>query len=155
MLDDDRSGFQWPVSKISRVFGLDRRTVTRRLDAAGVAPRHIRAGAKLYDLADIGTAVFGQEPLPGASPDQMDPKSRKDWFQSENERVKLECDQGKLVVDHEVARRYAVVVKGVANWLDSLPDQLERDHGISADALERIERTIDGLRERMYTDATE
>lgn len=40
--------------------------------------------------------------------------------------------------------------KVVAEHLENLPDLLERDCGISGDAVMRLRRAIDGAREAMY-----
>lgn len=51
-------------------------------------------GNPVYNLRDVGPALFGSpasaDPDDIHDPSKMSPKDRKDWFQSENERVKLQ-----------------------------------------------------------------
>ncbi|MFD2437251.1 DUF1441 family protein [Modicisalibacter luteus] len=75
---------------------------------------------------------------------------RKAWYQSENERLKYEKEIRRLIPDDEFARELSTLAKTVAAGLDSLPDMLERDAGLSPEALERVQATIDTLREQMY-----
>tara|TARA_B100002049_G_scaffold124251_1_gene91959 strand:- start:89 stop:568 length:480 start_codon:yes stop_codon:yes gene_type:complete len=154
---DIRNAYNWNVSSIARAFNLHRNTVSARLKDAGVQPVGRERNAPLYALADAGPALFAGRDIGGASvdPDQMDPQSRRAWFQSENERLKFEQDQRHLVPDYEVAQEYSVLIKALANGLDSLPDELERDCGLSPEALESVQAKIDAMREIVYTEATE
>ena len=80
----------------------------------------------------------------------MHPKDRKDWYQSENERIKLEKEMRSLVPVEEVHREMSRLAKSIASSLDSLPDLLERDAGLPADAIDLVEGVTDNLREQMY-----
>jgi hypothetical protein len=149
--------YAWSISRIAEAFGLDRRTVSAKLKAAHVEPAGVRKGHPTYLLQDIGPALFG-ESATAVPPSMMDPalmlpKDRKDWYQSERERLKLETELKELVPADEVARGFAELVKAVVNPLDSLIDELESKAGLSGDALERVQHIIDGLREEMYLNA--
>lgn len=149
--------YAWSISRIAEAFGLDRRTVSAKLKAAHVEPAGVRKGHPTYLLQDIGPALFGESahalPPSVMDPSLMLPKDRKDWYQSERERLKLETELKELVPADEVARGYADLVKAVVNPLDSLIDELESKAGLSGDALERVQVIIDGLREEMYLNA--
>ncbi|MDP5205803.1 DUF1441 family protein, partial [Alishewanella sp. SMS9] len=145
--------YAWSISRIAEAFGLDRRTVSARIKDSRAEPAGLRKGHPTYLLRDIGPALFGETrtAVPGdeLDPANMLPKDRKDWYQSERERLKLETELKELVPAAEVARGYADLVKAVVNPLDSLIDELESKVGLSGDALERVQRIIDGLREEM------
>jgi hypothetical protein len=149
--------YAWSISRIAEAFGLDRRTVSARIKDAHIEPAGVRKGHPTYRLQDVGPALFGESvtDLPPAlmNPANMLPKDRKDWYQSERERLKLETELKELVPADEVARGYADLVKAVVNPLDSLIDELESKAGLSGDALGRVQVIIDGLREEMYLNA--
>ncbi|MBV2127932.1 DUF1441 family protein [Arsukibacterium indicum] len=149
--------YAWSISRIAEAFGLDRRTVSAKIKAAHIEPTGVRKGHPTYHLSDIGPALFGSQvtDLPPAfmDPASMLPKDRKDWYQSERERLKLETELKELVPAADVARGYADLVKAVVNPLDSLIDELESKVGLSGEALDRVQIIIDGLREEMYFNA--
>ena len=65
----------------------------RLLDASTTIAAIVR-GNPVYALKDIGPVLFALPTLDEGNdvqgPNKMPPKERKDWFQSENERIKLE-----------------------------------------------------------------
>lgn len=154
---DIRDAYNWNVSQIGRAFDMHRNTVSERLKDAGIEPVSRKGNAPLYALADVGPALFAGRDVGGSaiSPDEMDPKSRKDWYQSENERLKFEREQRDLVPSHEMAREMSIVMKAIANGLDSLPDELERDCGLSPEALQLVISKADAMREAIYIEASE
>lgn len=141
----------WNITRLADAFGLHRDTVRKRLIAAGVVPAAVRNGANLYALKDAGPAIFG-ELYAGASnnPDELPPQDRKAWYQSENERVKLEVELRQLVRAEEAHREMSRLAKAVASGLDSLADMLERDAGLPPESIELVEKVTDALREQMY-----
>lgn len=149
--------YAWSISRIAEAFGLDRRTVSARIKDSRVEPAGMRKGHPTYLLRDIGPVLFGESttstPNLLLDPALMLPKDRKDWYQSERERLKLETELKELVPAPDVARGYAELLKAVVNPLDSLIDELESKVGLSGDALERVQLIIDGLREQMYLNA--
>lgn len=152
-----KDAYNWNVTKIGQAFGMHRDTVRRRLQDAGVEPVSRHGNQPLYALTDVGPALYGAASFPaeGMDPAKLPPKDRKDWYQSENERLKFEKDQRHLVPDDEVAREMAILVKAVANGLDSLPDELERECGLTPEALEKVQAKIDAMRESIYGEASE
>ncbi|MDT8895469.1 DUF1441 family protein [Halomonas sp. I1] len=143
--------YNWNISRLADAFGLDRGTVRRRLKEAGVVPAGTRNGVNVYALKDAGPALFGDTMSAGGiGPDEMPPSDRKAWYQSENERIKLEKDLRLLVPVEEAHREMSLLAKAVASGLDSLADMLERDAGLPPEAIELVEHTTDALREQMY-----
>lgn len=152
---NSKDAYNWSVSKIGQAFGLDRRTVAKRLQEGGVSPAGSKRGNPTYALADIGPALFGEKkPIAGGLDLDQFPDARKAWFQSENERLKFEKEIKQLIPAHEFARELSMLAKTVAAGLDSLPDALERDAGLAPEAIERVQHVIDALREEMYQAAT-
>ncbi|GHA85364.1 DUF1441 family protein [Modicisalibacter luteus] len=148
---DRQDAYIWSISRIAEAFRMDRRTVTKRLQDAGVTPAGKKRGNPVYSLADAGPALYQERGEVGGGLDlDQFPDMRKAWYQSENERLKYEKEIRRLIPDDEFARELSTLAKTVAAGLDSLPDMLERDAGLSPEALERVQATIDTLREQMY-----
>jgi len=80
----------------------------------------------------------------------LPPTDRKAWYQSENERVKLEVQLRSLLSADEVHLEMSRLAKAVTTTLDSLPDILERDCDLSPEAILRVQDSVDALREQMY-----
>lgn len=143
--------YNWNITRLADAFGLHRDTVRKRLKESGVVPAGARNGANVYALKDAGPALFS-ESRPGttADPNDYHPTERKDWFQSEVLRVKLEKDLRLLVPVEEAHREMSRLAKAVASGLDSLADILERDAGLTPETIELVEKSTDALREMMY-----
>lgn len=154
---DIRNVYNWNASKIAKACGLHRNTVMNRLQEAGIQPVTKQGNAPLYALQDAMPAIFAGHFQSGSAldPDQLDPQSRKAWYQSENERLKFETDQRHLIPDVEMEREFAVLVKSVANSMDSLTDVLERECGMTGEQLEVVQNVVDAIRESLYTEASE
>lgn len=146
---DIQDRFLFSLSQLSTAFGPARETVSKRLQIAGVAPRGKRHGHDVYHIGDAAAVILAGN-LPTfegiEDPDKLAPKDRLDWFKSENERRKLERDEGGLVASLEVRTEIAGVVKLVTQMLDTLPDILERDCRLSIDVVGKVEEQIDALR---------
>lgn len=143
----------WNLTQIATAFQMHRDTVRKRLVKAGVDAAGLKGNSPLYDLAQVGPALFGayqnQEPSK-VDPDELDPMARKAWFDSENARLKFEQECQNLIPAHEVAREFAEFAKSIVNPLDGLPDVLERKAGLSGRALELVQKNVDAVREQMF-----
>lgn len=157
MSDISRIGdaYNWSITKIAEAFGIDRKTVRKKIMIAKVASAGNIRGNPVYALKDIGPVLFTPEeattPETLHDPSRMDPKSRKDWFQSENERVKLEAALSQLVPANEVHREMAMMAKSVLQVLDTWPDRLERDRGWSPHQISEVQSIVDEIRESLAT----
>ncbi|WP_033750678.1 DUF1441 family protein [Pantoea sp. NGS-ED-1003] len=155
MSDISRIGdaYNWSVAKIAEAFGIDRKTVRKKIMNAQVASAGNIRGNPVYALKDIGPVLFAPDeaatPETLHDPSRMDPKSRKDWFQSENERVKLEAALSQLVPANEVHREMAMMAKSVLQVLDTWPDRLERDRGWSPHQISEAQSIVDEIREAL------
>ncbi|MEY1162450.1 DUF1441 family protein [Providencia manganoxydans] len=143
--------YNWSVAKIAEAFGLNRGTVKKRLLDANTPIANTVRGNPVYALRDIGPILFGADPDANKNgfqdPSQMLPKDRKDWFQSENERIKLETTLKQLVPVADVHLEMAVLVKAITQVLDTWPDKLERDKGWNAEQLTEAQIIVDELRD--------
>tara|TARA_R110002096_G_scaffold5948_2_gene27316 strand:+ start:9962 stop:10456 length:495 start_codon:yes stop_codon:yes gene_type:complete len=144
--------YNWSVSQFARAFSLDRRTVTRRIEEACISPAGKKNGHPTYALKDGARAIYSEQISfnPDHDPALLPPTDRKAWYQSENERVKLEVQLRSLLSSHEVHREMSQLAKAVTTTLDSLPDILERDCDLSPEAVLMVQDSVDSLRDQMY-----
>lgn len=144
--------YNWSISQIARAFGMDRKTVARRLEDARVSPAGKKGGYPTYAIKDAAPALFADQVFydPEEDPSRLPPNERKSWYQSENERVKLEIQLRQLIPAEEVHLEMSKLAKAVTTTLDSLPDILERDCDLPPDAITRVQDSVDSLREQMY-----
>lgn len=148
--------YNWSVAKIAEAFGLNRGTVKKRLLDAKTPIADTVRGNPVYALKDIGPVLFGvNEPADLddlQDPNKMGPKDRKDWFQSENERIKLETSLKQLMPAPDAHREMSLIVKAVCQVLDTWPDKLERDRGWGPEQINEVQAVVDEIRE-MLADA--
>lgn len=139
------------VSQIASEFGMARATVSKRLDAAGIRPEGKRGGYPVYRLKDIVRAVADAAPVDGSEVDpmRMRPTDRRAWFQSENERLKFEQEEGRLIPAGEVEAEMAEVAKIVTRALETLPDRLERDMRAPAEVIDYVSSACRSVREEL------
>lgn len=105
-----------------------------------------------FDLLRLAEWRFSSSPDsgPNADPDTMTPKERLDHFRAESEKLKLSAALGQVIPVDQFERELARAFKSVASTLESLPDVLERDAGLSGAAVERCQALVDRLREEMH-----
>lgn len=135
------------ISQITAIDGRTRETVSRRLDEAGLQPAAKRGGWPVYKLRDVWhVMVRGGTAGGGDDPDKLDPHSRRAHYQAEQAKRNLDIEARRLLraedVEEEVARRD----KLVATTLDTIPDVLERDCGLTAAQIDVVEKHLDKLR---------
>lgn len=150
--------YHWSVAKIAEAFAMDRKAVKKKLLEANISVAGTVRGNPVYALRDVGPALFGRKSVAGSEmhdPSRMEPKERKDWFQSENERIKLETTLKQLVPASDVHREMALMLKVVTQVLDTWPDKLERDRGWSASQIAEAQRAVDDIREALSTEIRE
>lgn len=149
--------FKWNISKLADAFQLHRDTCRKRLNDAGVKPAGKKGNAPVYRLAEAAEAIFAGTVVQGdqADPTKLDPKSRKEWFQSENERLKFQENIRELIPSTEHRDNMAVTLKAVASFFDSLPDRMERARIFTPEQLEALERECDKMRAQLYNELLE
>jgi len=150
----------WSVARLADEFGMDRRTASKRLKEAGISPSGRRSGNDIYRLADAAPALVQALPGGGGGADFVDPRDlppmeRRAYFQSENERLKVETTTGQLVPAAEVEADYAEMVKKVVQFFDTLPDVLERKAGLTPEQVVKVQDECDRVRQSMYEGITD
>lgn len=155
---DFQSG--WSIARLAEEWGIDRRTATKRIRDAGIAPAGKRNSHDIYRLADVAGALSGFSGAGGGEggvvdPRDLPPMERRAFYQSENERLKVETTVGSLVPALEVEADYAALVKTLVQFFDTLPDVLERKAGLRPDQVDKVQEACDRLRQKMYEKVTD
>lgn len=140
----------WTATRYSDVLRLDRRAVAQALETA---PFQTRNGHRVWHLRDGMPAIF-QRVGGGAKandPDLLAPKDALDYYRAQREKIKLEIETGESIPSADVERMTANAFKSLAQSLESLPDDLERNCGLDPLTVNSLQRAVDDARERLYT----
>ena len=144
MLTDDDSAFS--ISRLAQLFGVARDTVSKRIGLNGAKPAGKKAGYPVYQLKDVAELKSAGNAEPSMLlPDNMEPKERRDWYASENDRLKFEKEEGGLVDKEAVRSEFATLGRALAETVQSFPDRMERDYGATPKEVERLVSLCDSL----------
>lgn len=141
----------WSINALADEFGIDRRTVKKRLE--GMPPAGVLNGHPAWRLRDIAGAVLGLKaavPDGETDPDKLLPKDRLDHYRAEREKIKWEAEQRISIPAPEVESVVAGAFKILSQGLDTIPDVLENDCALGAAEVERAIEVVDGIREGLY-----
>ena len=146
------------IARLAEEFGMARETVSKRLAQANVTPDGKRNGYPVYRLRDacpalLEPAAYDEDGNP--DPKTLPPDKRNAWYQSENRRLDLEMRSKQLIPAAEVEAELAEMARDIAQFLEVLPDQLERDAGLSPEQIVALHDSIDSARQGFYSRITE
>lgn len=103
-----------------------------------------------FDLLEVAKWKFSPSDAEHNDPEKMTPERRLKFYQAEQARDELMVSRRQLIPADEVERGTADLVKSMVSILETLPDILERDAGLSPRAAARVITTIDGFRNEAY-----
>lgn len=110
---------------------------------APVEQRGSRGVSWVIDLRAFAEWVYGAKAgADGDSPEDLPPKERKDWFESETKRRALQVRDRELIPAAEVEQAVATAFAALAQDLRAIPDNLERKAGVAPAVAERVEAEI-------------
>ncbi|HAU8263938.1 DUF1441 family protein [Phytobacter diazotrophicus] len=133
------------VTQLADLVGMNRNMVARRLRETEMDGGN-GENLKQYELGKALRVLI----LPSVQASgEMSPQDRKAWYQSENERLKFEKEEREVIPVDEVVQVYSSMLKAVVMVLETLPDILERDCGLTPAAVNRVQGIIDDLRDEM------
>lgn len=135
------------ISRLAEAFELDRRTVAKRLALAKVRPAGLGNGSPVYELRDAWLPLTRSQAVAKVTdPRALPPAQRRAWYQSENERRRLEADGKQLIPAAEVEAEMAKLVNRMVPFLDTLGDQLERDAGLTPEQVTLVQEGAAAVR---------
>ncbi|NYZ70467.1 DUF1441 family protein [Endozoicomonas sp. SM1973] len=144
---------QLNITEIAEFYGLHRDTVRNRLRREGIEPVTKIKNTPLYDIAEVEPLFYESETRnlqPGYDPDELPPKDRKDWYQSENERLKFQQACKELIPAKDVRDTNVVMMKTLVAFFESLPDKMERTRLFTPDQLDLLEQQCDQFRAQLH-----
>ena len=145
------------IRRLADEFAMARETVSKRLAEYSVAPCGRRHGHPVYRLRDAAPAIVGvgiTDEDGNRDPRMLPPEKRNAYYQSELRRLEFEMETGQLVpaAQHEAA--VADLARDVVQFLTTLPDELERDAGLTPEQIEAMHASIDRSRQGLYETLT-
>jgi len=157
------------LSALAREFDVSRETVRSKLARAGfmpvasplqVVPQQFDALGQVDDTASTAAVVYRLRDAIKAfladpadnDPQRMAPLQKKQHYQALHEQLRLQEAARELISCTEVELELARIFKLLVQACDTIPDILERDCGLTGDALTSVERAIDAVREQIYSD---
>ena len=142
----------WSKVRYSDVLKIDRRVVAQALETI---PSMDRNGVRVWHVRDGMPAIFRRVwGLDSASdtqnPAKLPPRDRLDHYKAERERIKLAQEVRVLLPAQEVEQVNGEALKALAQGLDVMADTLERDAGLTPEAVMLVQRSIDRQRDQLY-----
>ena len=109
-----------------------------------------------FDVLEVAKWYYGgQDKTNVEDTEKLAPKDRLDWYRGARERTKHNQETGELVSIGQYVAELSAALKLIANNLESLPDLLERDVGLDANGVIKVQAVIDRLRQEMHVRLTE
>jgi hypothetical protein len=103
--------------------------------------------------------VKGQEERPTISgnidPESLEPKDRKDFWDSEKKRIEVEELKGQVVEVEAMRRLWGMAQKVITQSLLTLPDRMEVEASLTPFQVSAVEQIIDDVRMSMALQAQE
>lgn len=144
------TGTNLSIRQLAEECGFDRDTIAKRIRNAGLVLAGKRGGHAVYRLREVLPVLFQKGEDGKDDPQKLDPFRRKAHYQAEREALELSTSRRELIPRIEVEEEQARVAKIIVQALETLPDILERDCGLAGTQLEKVETTIDKVRDEMY-----
>lgn len=141
------------ITQIAEFYDIHRNTVMRKIRQEGIEPVDKVGNANRYNLEDVEHLFYESNTrnLPADyDPNDLPPKDRKDWYQSENERLKFELACSELIPAKEVRQESIKLMKTLVAFFESLPDKMERTRLFNSDQLDLLEKQCDLFRNQLH-----
>lgn len=152
-----KAGMGWSMSALAEEFNIDRKTVAKLIK--GMSPCGSNRGRAVYRIKDVSSPIVkyflaaeGVRSPEDFDPDDLHPKDRKDWYDSELKRIQHDKVTGELIPAEIVANADAAKNKKIALALDTMADVLERDVRLTPDQVTAVNRILDSIRNDLYAD---
>lgn len=137
---------------LEQLFQVGKRTVQRRV--GNIAPTGTRSGHPTWlvkDVAGLFVKPTGrmEEFIRSAKAADMPPELQKEYWNGQIAKQKFHQLEGNLWSTDRVLEVVSEVIKITRTSLLLLPDELERDGGLDQQQRDIIERSIDGMLQKL------
>jgi uncharacterized protein DUF1441 len=137
------------ISCIARESGRDRRTISRMIDDAGIQPASSRNSHPVYRLRDVLAILTDSDGQQRPQDILALARARESETDNQLKQDKLLLSRGLLCDREEVRREMAELVMPLVGMLQTLPEILERDCGLSPSAVVRAHEVIERERTKL------
>ena len=140
------AGALWSMNQLARQFKMDRATVKRRL--GDLAPAALHAGHPVFALDQAVDHLFAAEHTGGDGIGDLptDPFKRRAAVQALHDLANYRERLGELVDRAQVEQEMASMVRLMSAALDTMPDELEANAGLTPAQVEEAIRWTEGKR---------
>jgi hypothetical protein len=141
---ESTSSIALSISTLAREFSVSRETARAWLDSVGAQITGYKNGYPLFALRDCITGFRANTP-----PDLLPPAQRLAHYKALEVMDAVALKRGNLVTRDDHREELGRILKIVAQELESLTDEIERDVGASTLVLAKIDEKIDLIRQRI------
>jgi hypothetical protein len=145
------AGNEYSGSVVAKLLCITERRL-QQLAREGVVPKSSRGKYPLIGSVQGYVRYLqtsGEQAEGARDPEKMKPFERRAWYEGELDKLQLSQKRGQLVPAIEVESKFAELLKQIAQFLETLPDMLERVGG-SPKMLKLLELELDKMRDAMY-----
>ncbi len=148
------NGICLSVQAFARELKCCRKHLGEKIKATGLKPAGTgQTGHPTYRMADVFEVLLNealQKVAVSDDPSQWSPRDRLDHYRAENERIKLETAQRRLIPIEQYEDTLSTAFKSLALGLETMPDVIERDAGLTGCEVDIMQRIIDSQRQMLY-----
>lgn len=143
------------IARAALICSCSRDAIRKRIGSANLQPvADDGRGNALYRIFDVVRAflgVEGSEAKEGkpADPEKMSGPDRNAWYQAEGRKLDLLERMSKLVPIELWQREADTVYRELAQFLETLPDVLERDAHLDAQTVELLNESVRRYRAKL------
>ena len=138
------------IRSLSALSGQDRDTVRASIGRAKIEPAGQLGGYPAYRLSDAVKALLQRHG--DVDPATLTPQDRKALADAKLREHTLSVKDGTFLPREEFKNAVAVAYSTCAQSILSLPDNLERKLGLTAEQTEFAEMVVDQILNTLYTD---
>jgi Protein of unknown function (DUF1441) len=141
------------ISRLALMFQLGRDTVRRKVELGGCIPTATVGQTRYYSISDAARACFGAEPSQESEitdPSLLKPSEQKDYWMAKQKELEYNREIGRFLHQDEVRSTFRELAEALNDKIQSYPDILERDEGLSPKQVDAMVRLCDKLSTAMH-----
>lgn len=130
------------------MFQLGRDTVRKKVELGGVVPSTTVGQTRYYKIGDAAKACFGADPShdgPITDPSELKPSEQKDYWMAKQKELEYNREIGVFLHQDDVRATFRELAEALNDKIQSYPDILERDEGLSPKQVDAMVRLCDKL----------
>ncbi|BCE02923.1 DUF1441 family protein [Marinicellulosiphila megalodicopiae] len=142
------------ITQLSADFGLDRRTVSKRIE--GIRPCGNSGGHPAYTLPAVATALMKSEAKSGAlsmdEVDKLEPSMRVAHWDAELKKQKYLQESGMLITEGEFILVVGLMQKSISDNALRLPNKLQQSLDLTIEQTRTIAKEVRGWLDELADD---